>query len=378
MINVAAEGLSLQDINIDDISIYLQNTGWKRREYPESRVIFFDGPQDDKGKSIVLTLPIHKNFQDSNELIARAINLLAAIEHVSLKQIIQQIRSPYQDTLYIRILLSESISPSLEAISHFIHGLRNLVAYSACMEREPRKYFEHPFREAKQQAQHFRFGHTFQGSFGFTIESQVVDTESLWSLLNEGTYLPLERRVIERIARGFLFALEAMRTKDATIISKNYEAGLNANMCNALAEMLKETGDTEIEFSIIWSSWLKPSSDIAAIDSIRLQSNVHTYLEEAAQYLEAVHKADETNLIESAAVKGAIQELASAGPTNRTAKVLSEAYGKVLISIISESEWDKIVCDAYRDKRPISVKGTLARKKRGTWTLVHPRDLIVE
>ncbi len=400
MINILAEDPSLQNLSIDNISTYLQHMGWKQRKYPDSRLIFFDGPKDDRGKSIVLTLPTDKSFHDSNELIARAINLLAAVERTSPPQIIQQIRVPHQDSIYVRMLLSEGITPSLDATSHIIHGLRNLVVYSACMEREPRRYFEQSFREGRQQAQHFRFGHTFQGSFGFTVESAIVDT--LWYPVDESNrdgniYLPFERRVIERIARGFLLVREAIQRKDSAIISKNYERGLNANMCNALAEMFKATDNTTIEFSIAWSSKLKPSQDIFAIDSIQLPGNVSRYLEEAAQYLEAIHKAEEGNTIEGAAqylkaihkaeegntieattVKGTIQGLSSDGHMNRTAQVFSEGYGKVLISIVPNSEWDKVVCDAYRDRKSISVKGTLIRKGKGAWTLAHPRDLIVE
>ena len=378
MIKIIAEDSSLQDIHINDITRYLEKTGWKRREYPDKRLIMFDGPNDDKGKPIILALPENKEFLDSRELIANAINLLVAIERTTPQRILQKIRSLNRDTICVHILLSSGSVPSLDASAHMIHGLRNLVAYSACMEREPRRYFEHPFKEGKQQTQHFLFGHTFPGSFGFTIESPIEDFQRSISGFASYSDLPLARRVIERITRGFLFVQEAVKTQDSAKISINYERGLNANMCSAILDMFKGLQETEIEFSVTWSSWLEPWDDIAGISSIRLQGNISPYLEEAAQYLEEIYRAQEGNVIEDSTVQGEIQELVSKNQTNRAIIVLSERHGRIRFSIGSESEWDKMACNAYRDRRSISIRGTLIRKKRGPWTLVNPRDLKVE
>lgn len=375
MINVIAEDSSLQDITIDDISSYLRRTGWTpRADRSNNRFLLFDGPKDDGGRSIVLTLPASKNFFDSSELLGQAINLLAAIEQASPQKIIQKMRSPNRDILYVRVLqLKESI-PSLDATSHIIHGLRNLIAYSACMEREVRRYFERPFREGKQQAQHFLFGPTFYGSFGFTVESPIEHLQTQLPLTSENIEPPMERRVIERIARGFLTVQEAVKANSVEIISKGYERGLNANMCSALADILKGNLDTEIEFAVAWSLWLKPSQDVATIAPIRLQGNVYPYLEEAAQSLETLHKAEEGNLIEEVTVRGKIKESIS-GDTNRTAIVSSDKYGEVHIAFLLESEADRMACDAYRDRRDISIKGTLTRSKRKEpWTLLYPQD----
>ncbi len=379
MINLVAEDSSLQGITINDISNYLQRAGWKlRADHPNNRFLLFDGPKDDGGRPIVLTLPASKSFFDSSELLSQAINLLATIERASPQNIIQKMRSPNRDTLYIRVLqLKESI-PSLDATSHIIHGLRNLVAYSACMEREVRRYFERPFREGKQQAQHFLFGPTFYGSFGFTIESPIEHFQTQLPATDENIDSPLERKVIERIARGFLTVQDALKASSVEIISKNYETGLNANMCSALADILKGNLDTEIEFSVAWSLWLKPSQDVAAVGPIRLQGNVYPYLEEAAQSLEALHKAEEGNLIEEVTIRGQIKESIS-GDTNRTAIVSSEKYGEVHIAFPLESESDRMACDAYRDRRSISIRGTLTRSKRkDPWTLLYPQDFKVE
>ena len=49
--------------------------------------------------------------------------------------------------------------------------------YGACMEHVSRRHFDRAFKVGKEQAQHFQFAHTFQGSFGLIIESQLTEAQ---------------------------------------------------------------------------------------------------------------------------------------------------------------------------------------------------------
>ncbi len=371
MIKFIAEDQSLQDIQIGDIIAYVQKSGWSLRNYPNSRLILFEGSKDDKGKPLVLTLPANKDFLDSNKIIANAINLLAAIEHTSPQAIIQKIRSSNRDTIYIRILLPSETVPSLDAASHVINGLRNLVVYSACMEREPRRYFGRPFKEGQQQVEHFLFGHTFQGSFGFTVESPVeYPVVDLWG----NSYRPIPRRVIERITRGLLFLKSAEQKQKSEEISQHFESGLNANMCNAIIEMLKDKENIKVEYSVHWSSQLEPSPDIADIDPILLGGEATYYLQEAARHMEEFDNTDAEGV---SAVQGRIIELTSDSQSNGTVEISMEGIGKVRFSLGSE-EYQK-ACNAHRDRRSVSAKGKLTKKrKKGSWILVGPSDFKVD
>ena len=78
------------------------------------------------------------------------------------------------------------------------------------MEKDKRRYFDQPFRVGREQARHFQLARTFRGSFGLTIESQITDSQphAVWDSHNQ---LPIQRRVLERITRGFLSAKSAQR-----------------------------------------------------------------------------------------------------------------------------------------------------------------------
>jgi len=54
---------------------------------------------------------------------------------------------------------------------------------------------------------------------------------------------PFERRVIQRLARGFQNIHEAELADDSSIITSNFASGFNANMCEALADLIEKTTD---------------------------------------------------------------------------------------------------------------------------------------
>ena len=82
------EQLQTYQFQINDIISYLHQNGWQTITHPNPRLIVFQGATDDEGNPIQLVLPSQKTFEDSNRLITKAINLLAAIEEKSPDEII--------------------------------------------------------------------------------------------------------------------------------------------------------------------------------------------------------------------------------------------------------------------------------------------------
>lgn len=364
----------LQEISIDDIHAYLLETIWTNVEQPNSRLIVFEGPRDNKGKPVTLILPRNKDFIDSNERIADAINLIAAIERTTPYKVVQEIQSIDSDTIQMRMLLLPGNFPSLEKATQIVQGLRDLIAFSACMEKEPKPFFKKPLPEGQWQAQLCRFGHTFAGSFGFTIESPIYTIQP--PLLD----IPVSRKVIERIIRGLSFAHRAAQERNSAIISQTFEIGLNSNMCSALVEISQSLQDIEFEYTISWSPRLRPSNDIIEIRTIHLPSSTSQYLTEAATSLkgevsEAILMLDSERGREETSVQGTIVELKTLKNGYRTITLLSE--DQVRIHITLEQETYQMACDAHRDNRLVSVKGKITKKNRN-WILENPHDFIAE
>jgi hypothetical protein len=80
-------------LKITDVVNYLQQHGWRTVNHPNPRLLVFQGSTDDAGNPIQLVLPSQNSFEDSDRLLTKAINLLAAIEEKSSQEIIDLVTS---------------------------------------------------------------------------------------------------------------------------------------------------------------------------------------------------------------------------------------------------------------------------------------------
>ena len=80
-------------IQIDNFVTYLYQHGWQKIDHPNTRLLVFQGVNDDRGHPIQIVLPSQNNFEDSDRLLAKAVNLLAAIEDRSTQETINLLSS---------------------------------------------------------------------------------------------------------------------------------------------------------------------------------------------------------------------------------------------------------------------------------------------
>jgi hypothetical protein len=73
-------------IQIDNFVTYLHQHGWQKIDHPNTRLLVFQGVNDDRGYPIQIVLPSQNDFEDSDRLLAKAVNLLAAIEDRSTQE----------------------------------------------------------------------------------------------------------------------------------------------------------------------------------------------------------------------------------------------------------------------------------------------------
>lgn len=373
MPKIVADDPLLHELSINDFLSYLQDTNWKRIWYPNDRLIVYERNENGETEPEMLALPSQVTFSDSYARLADAINLLAEIEDLPPYTLIQKILSTDKDTLYMRMLLPPGSFPSLEKASQIVQGLRDLIAFSASMEKEPKPYFNKQLPVGQQQAQLCRFGHTFAGSFGFTIESPVFYT--LQPSLFETS---LSRRAVERIIRGLILAHQAEQEKNSALISQTFEKGLNSNMCSALAEISIDLENIDIEYTISWSPRLPPSRDLIEISTIHLPGSAYHFLAEAADFLKReviqipLMTAPEDHA--ETEVRGTIIQLKSGKRDNRAINVQTEDR---VIHISLDRETYQLACDVHRDSRSIKVLGKLTKKGK-SWYLENPHDFMVE
>jgi len=272
---------------------YLELTGWKAADDTSKQWYVFRGEVDGEGEPLEIVLPRNPNARDLNIYLENAVNLLSALADETVQDTVRRIAYYDRDVLRVRNLeTDEHNSITLRMATQQVHELREMVTYAACSEHEPKPYFlSGQIGIAKKMIEHYRFGHTFSGSFGFTIESPIVRIPSEYvqmRLLPEdeelpGPVMPIERRVMERIVRGLATTQQATKNMDSQLLIREYSSGFNSNMCQSIVTMSRDK--RPLEYTVLWSPKIKSPDDIQDVRLVRLVERSYEYLAYAAQEL---------------------------------------------------------------------------------------------
>jgi hypothetical protein len=212
--------------------------------------------QEDLELAVPRTLETH----DAGRRLEGAIETLSQLEGRDRIQVIADVRSIGFDVVRSRIpdeLVFEDTIHLDQAVS-YTANMKKLLAASATTEISPDVHFFRVKKEATQYAEQCRFGHTFKGSFGFTIESPVApNQEPVFPGMEQAP--PFERRVIQRLAQGISVVQRAVRAGDPALVVRGFEAGFSANMCEEFAELVEETAPSGLSFGFAFSpEWPAP------------------------------------------------------------------------------------------------------------------------
>ncbi len=374
MIGIIFEGNMNNYILIDRLDLikrYLRIHGWKRLESKNSNLLLYQGPDDDLGRPIKIGLPSSVELEDTKQIVQQAIELIAALLKRSIAEITEEIINFGCDFLRQRIMTpTNSSSLPLGDMNHLIASLTSLIKYSARMEEDAQPFFAKSSTSGKVLVDKCRFGQTFVGSFGLSIEMPIPP-----SLEENSKQIPFERRVMERIARGFNVIREAIQEADARLLIDNYRQGFNANQYEALKKCLEVIPDSQMEFSFTWSDEYQPAPDLYRISPIRfVSSELAPFLETAAKSLRKLSES------EPVTVTGKIIQLQAKGPLDEedlddtsfpdsdTPQIVIDwqiKKGKhAAIRVVLSPDEYRLACDAHRDEKTVSIHGTPEKGKK--------------
>lgn len=359
---------------------FLLLSGWKRIE--DSNWIVVHGERDIHDRPLELAFPRERTGERA-AYISKAVNLLAALRKEPIQLILQSIVNYDRDMLYVRNTeTNEGDAILLSLAVDQVSNLRRTIEFSASSERESKPYFPTLPLPARNATRNFLFGHTFSGSFGFTVEAPRLSAPSAafqaQLLKGEGLppppiNVPFDRRVVERIARGLMYAKAAEDKRDYQILLREYASGFNSNMCTAVASMSQDK-KTNVEFRIVWSPKVPVGDDVSQFKPITLSTGGYEILEYAAKELKAV-KPEFVRLVGH--VRGLTTTDNPFGVKTKRAIVVRGIYpgSKRPVDVIVELDMEDYAKanDAHISWRNIQVSGIMVRS--GTaWRLSNPRD----
>ncbi|CAK8717978.1 MAG: hypothetical protein CDV28_11150 [Candidatus Electronema aureum] len=364
-----------REISLYDIRSYMKLKGWKESSLPNNKLILLKGPENDSGVPLKIFLPVSLDFDDSLKRIYDVFLFLSSFYSIEPDELFRAINGLNRDKLLIAINQKDNFPASipLKIAGKEIFGISNLFIYSACSEKSNLPHYARALPVGDNIVEKIRFGHTFRGSFGFSIESPVYG--NLEFEQKDMFQAPIERRVIERIIRGVCFMSDAILNKNHDIIIKNYRTGFNSRMCEAIVEM-GERLESPFKLSVQWATSLMPSQDIQNFSSVSVGENEISYLKYAAEKLKEISP-------EQAIICGIVVNLHSDNPTRDdgkrviTIRYKHGEYGNINVKIELGVNQYLLAIEAHKYGKNIEAIGLLERKG-STWSLEAVSDVKIK
>ena len=345
---------SLKEL-LSDVREYFRTTGWKRVQHPNNRVHVYTNQS--KFGDLELFLPSSHEYVDSNRRIISVIETLTELSGQSIDEFLAGMQRHNKDALLFRIHTQlESDSVPLEYAEVQISGMKKLMTYAAASEAYASPYHTRAPAEATQLTEQCEFGHTFRGSFGFSILLRVLMSEESAEIFDS----PFRRRVFERIGHGLNSISNAKKEKSVQPIVQNYEKGLNSRMCDALAEISAD-GRCDYSVNIDWASVVTPPSNLLDLPSVEITPEVVDLLKQAS--LDLKHVPPREYL-----VKGYVSNLhcikdPMVEDANRKIEIVHdhEEYGRIEVGIVLSKDNYLKATEAHTSRKEIQIKGVLQR-----------------
>ncbi len=375
MINKPSDAV-LSDITVDEITDYLKSTGWKQTNYENKKLLLFCESVDE-AEALSLVIPSERSVGDYARRLREAIDLLAQVLNTEPQNVVESIKNPFVDVVKLRIKRKEALLPFNYAVS-IMEDLRDLLMYSASAEKIIHPAIRKLTNEAFDFVEGCKLGHTFPGSFGFTIESYIYDTPPLQGFEIHKP-IPFQRQVLSRIATGLDTVKEAALVGDPDIIVQSYKSGMVANMCDAVFDMFSVLKTPTLEYSFQWSQkWVEPLSDRGPITTIELTPSVVPFLKVASERLSKQEsEAEDTDVV------GHIVELkfkvSDDDPDNPEHARQVKIYGrdkskrwKNVIAHLTPTDY-LLACRAHPEGQLVQISGQIEKGAKH-WYLRRPRD----
>ncbi len=369
-----------ETVEIADLRRYLLRHGWSRMQHPNERIEMFRTAADASGDYSTLALPASLDYADAGSLIREALRLVSDQEGAPFGRVLDRVRNWDRDVLRARTFLISGSEDSLpfDVAADTIAGLRDFMGYAAYTEFNPQPCFDKAGSVSAEFTKHCRFGHTFRGSFGVTVECPVSVSPVL-PMDGNAPVVPFERKVFARVASGLTTLRKAIHTENVDGMVAGYQKGFSANMCRALAEVYEKADGRRIEYDFSWSPEL-PSPVDAGWQPFVFEGRAYEFARAAATALEKVEKFPDS------VIEGRIVVLRSETPPGLDEQQEFEH----VVTMFWEREKDQPVrirvplsppqyiqaCDAHKEGRSIRIFG-VPEKQGKFWVLTRPHDFTV-
>ncbi len=365
----------------EDIQLYLRGRGWSVEPGATSeKAVVYRLPEHADAEVIV---PRRRELRDYVARVADIIQLLAAVEQRAAWQILSDVSVPPADILRLSIAAPNAALGTLpldEGI-RLIQGGRNLLLAAACSAHSPQPYYpRQSFKEATEFLESCRLGQTERGSFVATVAAPVPPLlEAQGSLFGgNGTEVvnePFARRATIRLMQALGHVSESVETGSPGKILDGIEAGVSANLCEAIASMKPSGEQSSLRLEMNWSV-NRPNVPSNLPRAAVFSQGTFSIIAEAGRGLR------ERRTPKLDHIEGLIVQLRSESTLldgfEGTISIKAELAGapaRVRVTLTNKDEYIE-ACRAHAEGKKVAVSGILHRETK-TYELRNPSSFQV-
>ena len=353
---------TLDRLRPESVQYYLSRAGWRQAVYKQDTVLRFELEGD---SNIGVYLPKDRNFRDYGDALTLLVRTLSQVEDRSPAEVIKNIASPNVDLLKFRFTGSSADMGTLplDYTLSAIGSIRESLIFSACGEIQPKAAYSRQLRPAIDMIKKSRFGQTQAGSYIISVEMPFDLPVHPLNPNNAHTAItvPTERRVLSRIIRGVHTAREIALTGKPVDLENEFKSGLNANLAESLAALKNNSHDITVELFGLWDRTLPHQTDIDA--PVVIEERTFDTLASLGKSLRG------SQVSQSVTIEGTVQGLTrDEGDDDDTDECIVTVRIKPgtdiparSVKVLLSSEDYSSACNAHRDRKQVSISGTLDR-----------------
>lgn len=354
--------------SLAQIKAYIQGNGWKEQRSPLPNAYVFSNEQ-----GVDLVLPKDNGLVDADIRLRSALDTLAAIEDTSIEKLTIAISNIFSDL--IRVSIGDTVIKGdtipLGLASEFLCGLKDLMAYSATSEELKLPHFQRTLKKGIEFSESCRFGHTFVGSFGFSVACPL-ERKTQVALADNFEEPPFERKVVQRLYRGMAHAQEGFRKEDISYVTKGFDSGLSANMAEQIACLHEIAKNSDIKYAFAWSPEWKIDPDLLNQPILTVDYNFAEFIRCASKSMreeEQVFSENFTGMVVGLKSKGLPSDDDDTSSREITIHLDGdEPIVNELKFVASKADYLKAL-EAHKNGQHVRFKATLEKTKK-TWKVV--------
>ena len=346
---------ALKAVSPGALTSYVRNLGWKKNEpYGEYGDIYVG---EDKPEII---LPRTERLGDYASVVSRLIGIFSEIADSDELSVYRDIISSDHDVIKIRSMgdINDGSVPINDGIEMVVQGRELLLAAACAIGAKQPVYRTGANRSAVDYINQVRLGQTERGSFVLTLMTPVppiLQDEDSTFIDDE----PYERQVTRCLVRALgaaqLAAEKVHSGEGASAFKQAVECGVSANLCDAVANLVKHTKALEIRVN-----WAKTRPNQESRRRFTFSESDGKVFGEAARTFRAkAPKTDQTLYGNVYRLKRDKDEIAG----QVTFKAYIDEKIQSVRAILDHEEYTKAV-SAHNKKNLVVIIGDLERVKQ--------------